>query len=138
MIQNALLKERRETFRSNETNSDSLSSSSLTSVQSITKTSANVFEWKISVMNSPKVPELIILPVYSTLPNEMQTKIFDPASSDSRKVCCFYYVVDPEFVEQKVYNPKSGIDSRVVTPISQGKVEQAEGSHLTLLAVYNT
>ncbi|CAF2551532.1 unnamed protein product [Rotaria sp. Silwood2] len=104
MIQNALLKERRETFRSNETNSDSLSSSSLTSVQSITKTSANVFEWKISVMNSPKVPELIILPVYSTLPNEMQTKIFDPASSDSRK----------------------------------GKVEQAEGSHLTLLAVYNT
>ncbi|CAF4051637.1 unnamed protein product [Rotaria sp. Silwood2] len=86
----------------------------------------------------PKVPELIILPVYSTLPNEMQTKIFYPASSNSRKVCCFYYVVDPEFVEQKVYNPKSGIDSLVVTQISQGKVEQAEGSHLTLLAVYNT
>ncbi|CAF4719453.1 unnamed protein product [Rotaria sp. Silwood2] len=52
MIQNALLKERRKTFRSNETNSDSLSSSSLTSVEIITKTSANVFEWKISVMNS--------------------------------------------------------------------------------------
>lgn len=30
-----------------------------------------------------------------------------------------YYVVDPGFVKQKVYNSKSGIDALVVTPISQ-------------------
>lgn len=30
-----------------------------------------------------------------------------------------YYVVDPGFVKQKVYNSKSGMDSLVVTPISQ-------------------
>ncbi len=30
-----------------------------------------------------------------------------------------YYVVDPGFVKQKVFNPKSGMDSLVVTPISQ-------------------
>ena len=99
----------------------------------------------------PEVPELIILPVYSALPSEMQTKIFDPAPPGSRKVFDqymndylismssfyqqvviatniaetsltidgIYYVVDPGFVKQKVFNPKSGMDSLVVTPISQ-------------------
>lgn len=30
-----------------------------------------------------------------------------------------YYVVDPGFVKQNVYNSKTGMDSLVVTPISQ-------------------
>ena len=34
----------------------------------------------------PEVPELIILPVYSALPSEMQTRIFDPAPPGCRKV----------------------------------------------------
>ncbi len=34
----------------------------------------------------PEVPDLLILPVYSALPSEMQTKIFDPAPPGSRKV----------------------------------------------------
>ncbi|KAB1265595.1 ATP-dependent RNA helicase DHX8 [Camelus dromedarius] len=80
----------------------------------------------------PDVPELIILPVYSALPSEMQTRIFDPAPPGSRKVVIatniaetsltidgIYYVVDPGFVKQKVYNSKTGIDQLVVTPISQ-------------------
>ena len=63
-----------------------------------------------------EVPELIILPVYGTLPSEMQSKIFDPAPPGSRKVIFatniaetsltidgIYYVVDPGFVKQKVY-----------------------------------
>lgn len=33
-----------------------------------------------------------------------------------------YYVVDPGFVKQKVYNSKSGIDALVVTPISQVRI----------------
>lgn len=78
------------------------------------------------------VPELIILPVYSALPSEMQTRIFEPAPPGSRKVVIatniaetsltidgIYYVVDPGFVKQKVYNSKTGMDSLVVTPISQ-------------------
>ena len=80
----------------------------------------------------PEVPELIILPVYSALPSEMQTRIFDPAPPGTRKVVIatniaetsltidgIYYVVDPGFVKQKVYNSKSGLDALVVTPISQ-------------------
>jgi len=34
----------------------------------------------------PEIPDLIILPVYSALPSEMQTRIFDPAPPGSRKV----------------------------------------------------
>jgi len=40
----------------------------------------------------PDVPELIILPVYSALPSEMQTRIFDPAPPGSRKVCTQSYI----------------------------------------------
>ncbi|KAK3913291.1 ATP-dependent RNA helicase DHX8 [Frankliniella fusca] len=88
----------------------------------------------------PEVPELIILPVYSALPSEMQTRIFDPAPPGSRKVVIatniaetsltidgIYYVVDPGFVKQKVYNSKTGMDSLVVTPISQAQAKQRAG-----------
>ena len=88
----------------------------------------------------PDVPELIILPVYSALPSEMQTRIFDPAPPGSRKVVIatniaetsltidgIHYVVDPGFVKQKVYNSKTGIDQLVVTPISQAQAKQRAG-----------
>lgn len=88
----------------------------------------------------PESPELIILPVYSALPSEMQTKIFDPAPPGSRKVIIatniaetsltidgIFYVVDPGFVKQKVFNPKTGMDSLVVTPISQAQGKQRAG-----------
>lgn len=88
----------------------------------------------------PEVPELIILPVYSALPGEIQTRIFEPAPPGSRKVVIatniaetsltidgIYYVVDPGFVKQKVYNSKSGLDALVVTPISQAQAKQRSG-----------
>ncbi|CAO1429272.1 unnamed protein product [Diamesa tonsa] len=88
----------------------------------------------------PDVPDLIILPVYSALPSEMQTRIFEPAPAGSRKVVIatniaetsltidgIYYVVDPGFVKQKVYNSKTGMDSLVVTPISQAAAKQRAG-----------
>ncbi|KAI1279538.1 ATP-dependent RNA helicase DHX8 [Halotydeus destructor] len=88
----------------------------------------------------PEVPDLIILPVYSALPGEMQTRIFDPAPPGSRKVVIatniaetsltidgIYYVVDPGFVKQNVYNPKTGMDALVVTPISQAQAKQRAG-----------
>ena len=88
----------------------------------------------------PEVPDLIILPVYSALPSEMQTRIFDPAPPGSRKVVIatniaetsltidgIYYVVDPGFVKQKVYNAKTGMDQLIVTPISQAQAKQRAG-----------
>jgi len=68
-------------------------------------------------------PDLIILPVYSALPSELQSRIFDPAPPGSRKVIIgtniaeasltingIYYVVDPGFSKIKTYNPKLGMD----------------------------
>ncbi|KAL2169081.1 hypothetical protein VTG60DRAFT_6503 [Thermothelomyces hinnuleus] len=88
----------------------------------------------------PGVPELIILPVYSALPSEMQSRIFEPAPPGSRKVVVatniaetsitidyIYYVVDPGFVKQNAYDPKLGMDSLVVTPISQAQANQRAG-----------
>jgi ATP-dependent RNA helicase DHX8/PRP22 len=56
----------------------------------------------------PSVPELIILPVYSALPSEMQSKIFEPTPPGKRKVVIstniaetsvtidgIFYVIDP-------------------------------------------
>lgn len=36
-----------------------------------------------------------------------------------------YYVVDPGFVKQKCYNPKVGMDSLVVVPISQASTRSS-------------
>ena len=41
----------------------------------------------------PEVPDLVILPVYSALPSEMQTRIFDPAPPGTRKVCFVIYLI---------------------------------------------
>lgn len=80
----------------------------------------------------PSVPELVILPVYSALPSEMQTRIFEPAPPGSRKVVLatniaetsitidgVYYVIDPGFVKQNAYDPRLGMDSLVVTVSAQ-------------------
>ncbi|PRW58375.1 putative pre-mRNA-splicing factor ATP-dependent RNA helicase [Chlorella sorokiniana] len=88
----------------------------------------------------PAVPELIILPVYSALPSEMQTRIFEPAPPGTRKCVIatniaeasltidgIYYVVDPGFAKQKVFNPKIGMDALVVAPISQASARQRAG-----------
>lgn len=88
----------------------------------------------------PNVPELIILPVYASLPTELQSKIFDPAPPGARKVVIatniaetsitidhIYYVIDPGFVKQNAYDPKLGMDSLIVTPISQAQAKQRAG-----------
>ncbi|KAL2919200.1 DEAH-box ATP-dependent RNA helicase prp22 [Polyrhizophydium stewartii] len=88
----------------------------------------------------PMVPELIILPVYSALPSEMQSRIFDPAPPGARKVVLatniaetsitidgIYYVVDPGFVKQNTYDSKLGMDALVVVPISQAQARQRSG-----------
>lgn len=85
-------------------------------------------------------PELIILPVYSSLPSEMQSRIFEPSPPGTRKCIVatniaeasltidgIYYVVDPGFSKQKAFNAKLGMDSLVVTPISQASARQRAG-----------
>ncbi|KAJ2156685.1 DEAH-box ATP-dependent RNA helicase prp22 [Coemansia sp. RSA 552] len=86
------------------------------------------------------VPELIILPVYSALPSDMQSRIFEPTPAGARKIVIstniaetsvtidgIYYVVDPGFVKQNTYDAKSGLDQLAVTPISQAQAKQRAG-----------
>jgi len=86
------------------------------------------------------VPELVILPIYSALPSEMQSRIFDPAKPGTRKVILatniaetsitidgIYYVVDPGFVKQNYYNPRTKVDTLQVVPISQAAARQRAG-----------
>ncbi|CDK25523.1 unnamed protein product [Kuraishia capsulata CBS 1993] len=85
-------------------------------------------------------PELLVLPIYSSLPSEMQTKIFEPTPAGKRKVILatniaetsltidgIYYVVDPGFVKINAYDPKLGMDSLIVSPISKAQANQRAG-----------
>ena len=103
------------------------------------ETSKEVLEERMKKLG-PNVPELIILPVYSALPSENQSQIFDPAPPGCRKVVIatniaetsitidhIYYVIDPGFVKQNAYDPKLGMDSLVVVPISQAQAKQRAG-----------
>merc|ERR1719356_358569 len=84
------------------------------------------------------VPGLTILPIYSQLPSDMQAKIFE--SSDKRKIIVatniaetsltvdgIKYVIDSGYCKLKVYNPKMGMDSLQITPISQANANQRRG-----------
>ncbi|EZG07081.1 hypothetical protein H106_03489 [Trichophyton rubrum CBS 735.88] len=102
-------------------------------------TSAEILYERMKALG-PNVPELVILPVYSALPSEMQSRIFEPAPPGGRKVVIatniaetsitidqIYYVIDPGFVKQNAYDPKLGMDSLVITPISQAQAKQRAG-----------
>lgn len=68
-----------------------------------------------------EIKELIVLPIYATLPSELQAKIFEPTPPNARKVILatniaetsitldnIVYVVDPGFCKQNSYSPKTG------------------------------
>ena len=87
-----------------------------------------------------RIPELIICPIYANLPSDQQAKIFEPTPKGSRKVVLatniaetsltiegITYVVDCGFNKQKTYNARSGMESLVVTPVSQAAANQRAG-----------
>ena len=77
-----------------------------------------------------KIAELIICPIYANLPSDMQAKIFEPTPEGARKVVLatniaetsitidgVVFVIDPGFVKQNSYNPRTGMSSLVVVPV---------------------
>ena len=83
-----------------------------------------------------KIQELIILPIYSTLPSDLQAKIFVPCPPNSRKVILatniaetsltidgIIYVIDCGFAKYTSYNPRTGMESLVVTPVSKASAQ---------------
>ena len=87
-----------------------------------------------------KIGELVVCPIYANLPSDMQAKIFDPAPPGGRKVVLatniaetsltidgIVYVIDTGFVKQTSYNPRSGMESLIVTPTSKAGANQRAG-----------
>ncbi|KAK8511722.1 hypothetical protein V6N13_029316 [Hibiscus sabdariffa] len=87
-----------------------------------------------------KIAELIICPIYANLPTELQAKIFEPTPIGARKVVLatniaetsltidgIKYVIDPGFCKMKSYNPRTGMESLLITPISKASANQRAG-----------
>lgn len=93
---------------------------------------------RLAQLNDP--PKLSILPIYSQMPADLQAKIFDRAAPGVRKVIVatniaetsltvdgIMYVVDCGFSKLKVYNPRMGMDTLQITPVSQANASQRAG-----------
>lgn len=86
------------------------------------------------------VPPLLVLPIYSQLPADLQAKIFQRAEHGIRKcvvatniaetsltVDGIMFVIDSGFCKFKVYNPKVGIADLRIYPVSQANADQRMG-----------
>lgn len=94
----------------------------------------------------PELGELKCIPLYSTLPPNLQQRIFEappppkPNGAVGRKVVVstniaetsltidgVVFVIDPGFAKQKVYNPRIRVESLLVSPISKASAQQRAG-----------
>ncbi|XP_071827484.1 putative pre-mRNA-splicing factor ATP-dependent RNA helicase PRP1 [Apostichopus japonicus] len=94
----------------------------------------------------PEIGELKCIPLYSTLPPQLQQRIFEPPPPKNaqgaigRKVVIstniaetsltidgVVFVIDPGFAKQKVYNPRVRVESLLVSPISKASAQQRAG-----------
>jgi len=86
------------------------------------------------------VTKLLILPIYSQLPADLQAKIFQKAEDGARKcivatniaetsltVDGIFYVIDTGYGKMKVYNPRMGMDALQVFPVSRAAADQRAG-----------
>ncbi|ORX58277.1 P-loop containing nucleoside triphosphate hydrolase protein [Hesseltinella vesiculosa] len=88
----------------------------------------------------PRSLELEPLPLYAGLSMDDQMRVFETTSRNTRKVIVstniaeasvtlegIVYVVDCGFVKIRAFNPKNGMESLVVTPISKASAIQRAG-----------
>jgi len=86
------------------------------------------------------VAELIVCPIYANLPSDMQARIFEPTPEGARKVVLatniaetsitidgIAFVIDPGFVKQNSYNPRTGMAALTVVPCSRASANQRAG-----------
>ncbi|CAL1213894.1 Oligonucleotide/oligosaccharide-binding (OB)-fold family protein [Candida parapsilosis] len=84
--------------------------------------------------------KLMVCTVYANLPSEYQSRIFEPAPINTRKVILatniaetsitiegVSFVVDPGYVKQNEFNSSSGMESLVVVPCSKANCDQRAG-----------
>jgi pre-mRNA-splicing factor ATP-dependent RNA helicase DHX38/PRP16 len=95
---------------------------------------------KLADLETEGAKPLLVLPIYSQLPTDLQAKIFQRAEEGMRKVVVatniaetsltvdgIKYVVDSGYCKLKVFNPRIGMDALQVFPISQANAWQRAG-----------
>jgi pre-mRNA-splicing factor ATP-dependent RNA helicase DHX16 len=110
----------------------------LTGEEEILAAEANIQETARKLGN--KIPEMLVCPIYANLPTDLQARIFEPTPAGARKVVLatniaetsltidgIVYVIDPGFVKENVFNPRTGMESLVVTPCSRASAGQRAG-----------
>ncbi|KAK3371446.1 P-loop containing nucleoside triphosphate hydrolase protein [Lasiosphaeria ovina] len=99
------------------------------------------------MIRESEVGPLKVYPLYGTLPPAQQQRIFDKAPEPLKKggrpgrkciiatniaetsltIDGIVYVVDPGFSKQKIYNPRTRVESLLVSPISKASAQQRAG-----------
>ncbi|ESQ30195.1 hypothetical protein EUTSA_v100122210mg, partial [Eutrema salsugineum] len=87
-----------------------------------------------------EITNLLILPIYSQLPADLQAKIFQKSEDGARKCIVatniaetsltldgIYYVIDTGYGKMKVFDPRMGMDALQVFPISRAASDQRAG-----------
>ncbi|PWN89800.1 P-loop containing nucleoside triphosphate hydrolase protein [Acaromyces ingoldii] len=104
------------------------------------ETTCDVIAERLTQLDDEATPPLLVLPIYSQMPADLQAKIFNPTEHGERKcvvatniaetsltVDGIMYVVDAGYSKLKVYNPRVGMDSLQITPISRANANQRAG-----------
>ena len=86
------------------------------------------------------IPNCVVLPIYAALPSEEQAKIFLPVPKGERKIILatniaetsitingIAYVIDSGFCKQMCYDPRTGLETLAITPISKANAKQRAG-----------
>ncbi|XP_062897219.1 probable ATP-dependent RNA helicase DHX35 [Mobula hypostoma] len=112
----------------------------LTGQEEVEMVVSMVIEQARALSRSGMKKHLRVLPMYAGLPSSEQMKVFERMSPNCRKIVVatnvaetsitingIVFVIDCGFVKLRAYNPRTGIESLVVTPVSQASAAQRAG-----------
>ncbi|CCW60143.1 unnamed protein product [Phytomonas sp. EM1] len=101
-----------------------------------------LFHWMEALRKASDtpIPDMLVLPLTATMPQEVQSRVFEATPPGCRKVVLatnvaetsitinnLYYVVDSGYCKQNLYNPKREVEQLKVVPVSQAQAEQRSG-----------
>ncbi|CAD2214466.1 ATP-dependent RNA helicase DHX8/PRP22 [Angomonas deanei] len=114
----------------------------LTGQEEIEMGGEQLFNWLEALRKKVEIPlpDLLILPLTATMPQDVQSRVFEPTPPGCRKVVLatnvaetsitinnLYYVVDSGFCKQNIFDPVKGMEQLKIVPISQAQAKQRSG-----------